>query len=60
MSVICDGKELKPKQGAVSSNTWIAENGKVKPKTGANSANTYEVGSLPILAIAGKLVLRLW
>lgn len=57
---IWDGKELKPKQGAVSSNTWIIENKKAKPKAGATSANTYEVGDLPILAIAGKLALRLW
>lgn len=57
---VWDGKELKPKQRALSSNTWVIENKKAKPKSGATSANTYDVGDLPILAIAGKLVLRLW
>ena len=38
---ICDGKELKPRSGATSSNTW-------------------DVGSAPILVIAGAVVLRLF
>lgn len=57
---VCDGKELKPKTGATSANTWIVDAQKVKPKTNANSSNTFDVGRLPILAIAGQLVLRLW
>ena len=57
---VCDGKELKPKTSASSSNTWLIDGQKAKPKTGANSSNTYDIGRLPILAVAGQLVLRLW
>ena len=32
----------------------------IKPKTGANSSNTYDLGGLPILVIAGKLILHLY
>lgn len=39
---VCDGKELKPKSGANSSNTWVyTSNGEIKPKFGANSSNTW-------------------
>lgn len=57
---IWDGKELKPKSGASSSNTWVIDGQKAKPKTNASSSNTYEIGTLPILVVAGDLVLRLW
>jgi len=55
-----DGKELRPKAGATSSNTWTVERDRIKPKSGATSTNTYEIGDLPILAVAGHLVLRLY
>lgn len=55
-----DGKELKPKIGALLSNTWVIDGRKEKPKNGPVSANTYDIGDTPILAIAGKLVLRLY
>jgi len=57
---VWDGKELKPKSGATLSNTWVVSGGKVKPKSGATLSNTFEIGTLPILVVAGKLVLRLW
>ena len=57
---IFDGRELKPKTGANFQNTWIIEGGKAKPKTGANFKNTWNVGTAPILVIAGALVLHLY
>jgi hypothetical protein len=57
---VWNGKELKPKSGASSSNTWVVEGGKAKPKSGASSSNTWDVGSAPILVIAGAIALRLY
>lgn len=57
---VFNGRELKPKFGANSSNTWILDGNKLKPKFGANSSNTWNVGTAPILVIAGKAVLRLF
>lgn len=57
---VCDGKELKPRSCANSRNTGVIVNGKAKPKSGANSPNTWNVGSAPILVIAGALVLHLY
>ncbi|MXS84200.1 hypothetical protein [Nitrosomonas oligotropha] len=59
-SWVCDGRELKPKSGASSRNTWVVEGRKIKPKNGANSSNTYDMGDHSILAVAGKLVFRLY
>lgn len=57
---VWNGTELKPKVGASSANTWLVDGGKAMPKVGHSSANTFSVGTLPILVVAGKLVLRLW
>lgn len=57
---IFDGRELKPKTGANFQNTWIIEGNKARPKTGANFKNTWNVGTAPILVIAGALVLHLY
>ena len=57
---IFDGRELKPKSVSTSANTWIIEGNHAKPKSDANSRNTWNVGSAPILVIAGALVLHLY
>lgn len=57
---VFDGHELKPKSGANFSNTWIIEGGRCRPKSGANSSNTWNVGTAPILVIAGAIVLHLY
>lgn len=55
-----DGRELKPRSGANLSNTWIVEGGKCRPKSGANFSNTWNVGTAPILVIAGAVALHLY
>ncbi|CAD7288107.1 hypothetical protein [Campylobacter suis] len=40
---VWDGRELKPKNGATSSNTWIYERNELKPKNGATLSNTWIV-----------------
>lgn len=57
---IFNGRELRPKVGAKPSNTWIIDGNKSCPKAGANDANTWDVGTAPILVIAGALVLHLY
>ena len=57
---VFDGRELRPKVGATAANTWIIDGNKARPKAGANAANTWDVGSAPILVIAGALVLHLY
>ena len=37
----CDGKELKPKSGALTTNTWTFNGREIKPKVGAISSNTW-------------------
>ena len=59
-SWVYTGSELKPKNGATSSNTWVVSGDVVKPKNGATSSNSYDANGHPILVIAGQLVLRLW
>lgn len=56
----CDGRELKPKSGAMSSNTWVVDGNKIKPKSGAMSSNTYEFNGNPILVAFGQVILKLW
>ena len=46
-----NGKEIKG---------WICDGKVLKPKVGATAANTWDVGSAPILVIAGALVLHLY
>ena len=38
---VCDGKVLKPKIGASSTNTWIFDGKEVKAKVGASLKNTW-------------------
>lgn len=37
---VCNGQELRPKTGALSSNTWVYDGKEIKPKVGASSSNT--------------------
>jgi hypothetical protein len=57
---VWNGTELKRKIGATSADTWVITGGKANPKVSPSSTNTVSVGTLPILVIAGGLVLRLW
>ena len=38
---VFDGKELKPKSGASSRNTYVWNGKELKPKSGASSSNSY-------------------
>lgn len=57
---VFDGRELRPKTGATAANTWIITGNKARLKAGVNAANTWDVGTAPILVIAGALVLHLY
>jgi hypothetical protein len=38
-----DGKEIKPKSNAASSNTWVWNGSELKPKNSPSSSNTWVI-----------------